>query len=232
MPAGDGEIKMVNIGNEWDALLADQWDMPYYKKLREFLVGEYRTKHIYPDMNDIFNALKFTPMRDVKVVLLGQDPYHERGQAHGLCFSVKKGVPKPPSLENMMKELKRDLGYDIPRSGELTSWAKQGVLMMNTVLTVREGQADSHRDMGWEIFTDHVIKLLSDREDPVIFLLWGAKAQKKASIITNPKHVILTTSHPSPLSVYRGFDGCGHFGQVNRILKDMGKEPIDWRISD
>ena len=221
---------MVAIGNEWDALLADQWGLPYYQKLRTFLAGAYKSGHIYPDMYDIFNALKYTAYNNVKVVLLGQDPYHGKGQAHGLCFSVKKGVPKPPSLENMMKELNRDLGLPIPRDGELTAWAKQGVLMLNTVLTVQEGQADSHKDKGWEIFTDHVISLLNDREDPVIFLLWGSKAQKKRALITNARHKILATSHPSPLSVYRGFDGCGHFGEVNRILNDMGKTPIDWNI--
>lgn len=223
---------MVSIGNEWDQLLADQWDMPYYKKLRAFLANEYRTRTIYPNMYDIFNALRTTSYSDVKVVLLGQDPYHGPGQAHGMCFSVQKGVTPPPSLENIFRELQRDLGINPPSHGNLTHWAQQGVLLLNTVLTVRAGQADSHKDRGWEIFTDHIISLLNDREDPIIFLLWGAKAQKKRALITNRRHYILTTSHPSPLSVYRGFDGCGHFSRVNEILTQLGKEPIDWRIPD
>lgn len=221
---------MVNIGNEWDALLADEFKKDYYLQLRQFLISEYNSRTIYPPMNDIFNALRYTSYSDVKAVILGQDPYHGAGQAHGLCFSVKKGTPPPPSLQNIYKEINTELGLPIPNHGELTEWAKSGVLLMNTVLTVREGQANSHRGHGWEIFTDKVIELLNKREQPIVFLLWGGNARSKANLITNPKHLILQCAHPSPLSAYNGFFGCGHFIKANEFLKSQGIEPIDWRI--
>jgi len=219
---------MVNIGNDWDDILKDEWEKPYYKNLRAFLKQEYATKTIYPNMNDIFNALKYTSFKDTKVVIIGQDPYHGIGQAHGLCFSVKKGVPPPPSLKNIFKEQQADLGKEIPAHGELTEWAKQGVLLLNAVLTVREGNPTSHAKMGWETFTDRVISELNKKETPVVFLLWGAYAQKKAEIITNPKHKKLMSVHPSPLSASRGFFGCRHFSKTNAILEGCGLEPINW----
>lgn len=222
---------MVRIGNSWDKVLEGEFDKEYYLKLREFLKEEYRTKVIYPDMHNIFNSLKLTSYEDVKVVILGQDPYHGKGQAHGLAFSVQKGVPKPPSLLNIFKELKDDLGYPIPGHGNLESWARQGVLLLNTVLTVREGQANSHQGKGWEIFTDTVIGYLSKREDPVIFLLWGAPAGKKEALI-DERHRVLKSVHPSPLSAHRGFFGSRPFSRTNDILRDMGKEPIDWMIGE
>lgn len=219
---------MVNIGNDWDAILADEWDKPYYKELRAFLKREYSTQRIYPDMNDIFNALKYTSFESTKAVIIGQDPYHGYGQAHGLCFSVKEGVPFPPSLKNIFKELNSDVGKEIPVSGELTAWARQGVLMLNNVLTVREGCPTSHKGMGWEKFTDRVISELNRKETPVVFLLWGAHAQKKAEIITNPIHKKLMTVHPSPLSASRGFFGCRHFSKTNELLRQSGLEEIAW----
>lgn len=221
---------MVKIGNEWDQKLEGEFQKEYYLKLRHFLAKEYRTKKVYPDMYDIFNALKFTSYGDVKVVILGQDPYHGEGQAHGLCFSVKKGIEPPPSLKNIFKELNRDTGMKTPSHGELTSWANQGVLLLNTVLTVRAGEANSHKGMGWEIFTDRVIQLLNDREDPIVFILWGANARRKKETITNTRHFVLEAAHPSPLSAYNGFFGCGHFSKTNKILKSLGKTPIDWEI--
>lgn len=221
---------MVNIGNEWDELLADEFKKDYYLQLRQFLISEYNSRTIFPPMNDIFNALRYTSYGDVKAVILGQDPYHGAGQAHGLCFSVKKGTPPPPSLQNIYKEINTELGLPIPDHGELTEWAKSGVLLMNTVLTVREGQANSHRGHGWEIFTDKVIELLNKREQPIVFLLWGGNARSKAKLITNPQHLILQCAHPSPLSAYNGFFGCGHFIKANEFLKSQGIEPIDWRI--
>lgn len=181
-------------------------------------------------MNDIFNALKYTSFKDTKVVIIGQDPYHGFGQAHGLCFSVKKGVQPPPSLKNMFKELQSDIGFSIPDHGELTAWAKQGVLLLNAVLTVREGEANSHKNKGWENFTDRVIEELNKKEDPVVFLLWGANAKNKAKVITNPRHIKLETVHPSPLSAFGGFFGCKHFSKTNQILLDNGLIPIDWQI--
>ncbi len=219
---------MVNIGNDWDEILKDEWEKPYYKNLRAFLKQEYATKTIYPHMNDIFNALKYTSFKDTKVVIIGQDPYHGIGQAHGLCFSVKKGVTPPPSLKNIFKEQQADLGKEIPPHGELTDWAKQGVLLLNAVLTVREGNPTSHAKMGWETFTDRVISELNKKETPVVFLLWGAYAQKKAEIITNPKHQKLMSVHPSPLSASRGFFGCRHFSKTNALLESCGLEPINW----
>lgn len=219
---------MVNIGNDWDEILADEWEKPYYKKLRQFLKTEYSTKRIYPDMHDIFNSLKYTSFENTKVVIIGQDPYHGYGQAHGLCFSVKKGIDPPPSLKNIFKELQNDVGKPIPTHGELTDWAKQGVLLLNAVLTVREANPNSHKGMGWENFTDRVISELNRKQTPVVFLLWGANAQKKAEIITNPIHKKLMTVHPSPLSASRGFMGCKHFSKTNEILKSNNLSEINW----
>lgn len=223
---------MVNIGNEWDGLLADEFKKDYYLQLRQFLISEYNSRTVYPPMNDIFNALRYTSYSDVKAVILGQDPYHGACQAHGLCFSVKKGTPPPPSLQNIFKEINAELGLPIPNHGELAEWAKSGVLMLNTVLTVREGQANSHRGHGWEIFTDKVIELLNKREQPIVFLLWGGNARAKTKLITNPKHLILQCAHPSPLSAYNGFFGCGHFVKANEFLKSQGVEPINWGLSN
>ncbi len=222
---------MMHIGNEWDALLADEIKKDYYLRLREFLKNEYTTRTIYPPMNDIFNALRHTSYSDVKAVILGQDPYHGAGQAHGLCFSVKKGTPPPPSLQNIFKELRDDLGIDPPNHGELTAWADSGVLLLNTVLTVREGAANSHKGMGWEQFTDRVIQLLNQREQPMVFLLWGGNARAKAGLITNPNHLVLQCAHPSPLSAYNGFFGCRHFSKTNEFLKQHGIQPINWQLS-
>lgn len=222
---------MMHIGNEWDALLADEIKKDYYLRLREFLKNEYTTRTIYPPMNDIFNALRHTSYSDVKAVILGQDPYHGAGQAHGLCFSVKKGTPPPPSLQNIFKELRDDLGIDPPNHGELTAWADSGVLLLNTVLTVREGAANSHKGMGWEQFTDRVIQLLNQREQPMVFLLWGGNARAKAGLITNPNHLVLQCAHPSPLSAYNGFFGCRHFSKTNEFLKQHGIQPINWQLN-
>ncbi len=219
---------MVHIGHDWDNILADEWKKPYYLQLREFLKAEYSSQKIYPQMNNIFNALKYTSFADTKVVIIGQDPYHGEGQAHGLCFSVQKGVIPPPSLKNIFKELQADIGKPIPTHGELTEWAKQGILLLNNVLTVREGQPTSHKGKGWEIFTDRVISELNKKDTPVVFLLWGAHAQKKAEIITNPIHYKLTSVHPSPLSASRGFFGCKHFSKTNALLSKNGLSPIEW----
>lgn len=219
---------MVNLGNSWDELLRTEFEKDYYQNLRKILASEYRTRRIYPDMYDIFNALKYTPYEEVKAVILGQDPYHGEGQAHGLCFSVKAGVQMPPSLKNIFKELESDLGVPMAENGELTRWAKQGVLLLNTVLTVREGSPNSHRPLGWEIFTDRVIELLNESEKPIVFLLWGANAKAKRSLLTNPSHLILTAAHPSPLSAYNGFFGCRHFSKTNEFLVKNGRDPIEW----
>ena len=221
---------MVQFNYSCDILLKDEFGKPYYLNLRKFLVQEYKSQTIYPHMNDIFNALKYTDFKDVKEVILGQDPYHQPNQAHGLCFSVKKGVNPPPSLQNMYKEIYAEYGYPIPQHGELTYWAEQGVLMMNTVLTVRESQPNSHKGMGWEIFTDNVISLLNRRPEPMVFLLWGANARAKKKIITNPNHLVLESAHPSPLSAYNGFFGNGHFKKANEFLKSNGLSEIDWQI--
>ena len=223
---------MVNIGNEWDELLKGEFEKEYYLKLREFLKYEYSHYEVYPNMYDIFNSLKYTSYNSVKAVILGQDPYHEPGQAHGLCFSVKKGTPLPPSLRNIYKELYSDLGIPPAKHGELISWAQNGVLMMNTVLTVRRGQANSHKNHGWEIFTDRVIELLNRREKPIVFILWGGNARSKTKLITNPNHFILQSAHPSPLSAYNGFFGNKHFSKTNEFLVQHGIEPIDWHIPD
>lgn len=221
---------MVNIGNEWDELLKNEFQSDYYLKLRNFLAYEYKHYTVYPNMYDIFNALKTTSYSDVKVVILGQDPYHGPNQAHGMCFSVKKGVEAPPSLKNIFKELQDDCGCSIPPHGELTEWAKQGVLLLNTVLTVRAGQANSHANKGWEILTDQIIRLLNEKQTPIVFLLWGRNAQNKISLITNPNHLILKCVHPSPLSAYNGFFGCHHFSKTNAFLKEHGMKEIDWQI--
>lgn len=221
---------MVHFGNEWDEIMAGEFDLPYYKQLRDFLKQEYFTKEIYPDMNNIFNAMKHASYSDIKAVILGQDPYHEPGQAHGLCFSVQKGCPIPPSLQNIYKELNADLGIPPAPHGELYKWADNGVLLLNTVLTVRRGLANSHKGKGWEIFTDDVIKKLNEREKPMVFLLWGANARSKKQFITNPNHLVLEAAHPSPLSAYNGFFGCRHFSKCNAFLEAHGIEPVDWRI--
>ena len=223
---------MVNIGNSWDNLLKEEFQKEYYQVLRKNLAQEYKTRTIYPAMENIFNALKYTSFEDVKVLLLGQDPYHGPNQAHGLCFSVQKGVDKPPSLKNMFKELENDLGIKPPKHGCLTDWAKQGVMLLNTVLTVRDGEPNSHKKLGWTIFTDKIIELLNEREDPVIFVLWGRNAIDKLPLITSTNHYVLTAAHPSPLSASRGFLGCKHYSKINSILTSIGKEPIDWKISD
>lgn len=221
---------MVNMGNEWDALLEDEFQKEYYLKLRAFLAKEYKTRTVYPDMYDIFNSLRYTSYSDVKAVIIGQDPYHGPGQAHGLSFSVKKGVEPPPSLKNIFKEINQELGIDFPAHGELIKWAKQGVLLLNAVLTVRAGEANSHKGMGWENFTDRVIQLLNERQEPMVFMLWGANARQKKMLITNKCHKILETVHPSPLSAYNGFFGCGHFAAANEFLKSVGKDVIDWSL--
>lgn len=220
---------MVNLGNEWDEILKNEFASEYYQKLREFLKYEYSHYKIFPDMNDIFNSLKYASYSNIKVVIIGQDPYHEEGQAHGLAFSVKPGVDIPPSLRNMYKELHDDLGCYIPNNGYLEKWARQGVLLLNNVLTVRKGLANSHQNKGWETFTDDVIKILNKREEPIIFMLWGNCAKTKEALITNSNHYILKTVHPSPLSASRGFFGCKHFSKANEIL---GDKKIDWQIEN
>lgn len=221
---------MVHLGNDWDGILADEFEKDYYKELRGFLKREYSTQTVYPHMNDIFSALKASSFEKTKVVIIGQDPYHGPGQAHGMCFSVKRGVEPPPSLKNIFKELSADVGFKTPNHGELISWAEQGVLLLNTVLTVRAGSPNSHKGKGWELFTDRVISELNRKKTPVVFLLWGANAKNKAKIITNPIHKKLETVHPSPLSAYGGFFGCGHFSKCNKILENSGQEPINWQI--
>lgn len=221
---------MVNIGNDWDDVLAEEFEKKYYQELRQFLKYEYGTKTIYPDMYDIFNALKYTAYKDVKVVILGQDPYHGPNQAHGLSFSVQKGIPTPPSLQNIYKELRDDLTCVIPDNGYLVPWAEQGVLMLNTVLTVRAGQANSHRHKGWETFTNRIIELLNEKEGPVVYLLWGNNAKEKQAFLTNEQQYILTSVHPSPLSAHRGFLGCRHFSKANAFLVQHGEQAIDWQI--
>jgi uracil-DNA glycosylase len=223
---------MVNIGNDWDDILKGEFDKPYYQNLRKFLITEYRTRTVYPDMYDIFNALKYTSYADTKCVILGQDPYHEEGQAHGLAFSVKPGILQPPSLENIFKEIENELGIAPPpkNNGCLIPWAEQGVMLLNTALTVRAHQANSHRGKGWEIFTDRVIELLNEREDPVVFILWGSNAKSKAPLITNRQHLVLTGVHPSPLSAHRGFFGGNYFTRTNDFLAACGKKPVNWRI--
>lgn len=220
---------MIKFDNEWDVLLKDEFEKDYYKKIRGFLASEYKKKEypIYPDMYDIFNALKITDYNSVKAVILGQDPYHGPGQAHGLSFSVKKGIQPPPSLINIFKEYNADLGYPIPQNGDLTKWAENGVLLLNSVLTVQGGMAASHRGIGWETFTDNIISLLNKRESPIVFILWGRFARDKKRLITNPAHFIIESAHPSPLSAYNGFFGSRPFSKTNEMLKD---NPVDWKL--
>ena len=221
---------MGAISNDWLEPLSPEFKKPYYARLYKTVKEEYSTHEVFPPANDIFNAFDFTPLSQVKVVILGQDPYHNNGQAHGLCFSVKKGVDIPPSLVNIYKELHDDLGCTIPSHGNLVKWAEQGVLLLNTVLTVRAHQANSHRGIGWEEFTDAAIMALNSQDRPIVFILWGAPAQRKARMLTNPKHLILKAPHPSPLSAYRGFFGSKPFSQTNDYLRAHGVEPIDWQI--
>lgn len=223
---------MTKIKNKWLDHIGDEFEKDYYKTLRQFLIEEYNNELIFPRAEDIFNAFHYTDYDDVKVVILGQDPYHNFKQAHGMAFSVLPGTKTPPSLENIFKELHDDLGLKIPNNGNLTKWANQGVLLLNTVLTVRAHQANSHRGRGWEIFTDQVIRSLNDKKNPVVFLLWGRPAQEKRKLITNKNHLILTAPHPSPLSAYRGFFGCKHFSKTNEFLIAHGLEEIDWQIED
>lgn len=223
---------MPPITNDWQQPLAGEFCKPYYKELYRKIINEYNTRKIFPAPDDIFNAFHLTPLKDVKVVILGQDPYHNDGQAHGLCFSVKPEVDIPPSLANIYQELHDDLGCYIPDNGYLVKWAQQGVLMLNTVLTVRAHQANSHRGIGWEQFTDAVIEIVNGQDRPIVFLLWGRPAQMKRSMLNNPKHLILEAPHPSPLSAFRGFFGCRHFSRTNEFLKSHGVEPIDWQIEN
>ncbi|MDR0406261.1 MAG: uracil-DNA glycosylase [Clostridiales bacterium] len=221
---------MVCFDNEWDGMLAEEFTKEYYLRLRQFLKREYASYTVYPHMNDIFNALKTTSYSDVKAVILGQDPYHNPNQAHGMAFSVQAGTPPPPSLVNIFKELQSDTGAELPNGGDLTPWARQGVLLLNTVLTVRRGAAFSHSKQGWEVFTDRVITTLNARETPIVFLLWGRPAQQKQTLITNKAHYVLTAPHPSPLSASGGFFGCKHFSETNKILTAHGIAPIQWKL--
>ena len=223
---------MGAIQNDWLEPLAPEFKKPYYAKLYKTIREEYSTRQIFPPADEIFTAFEMTPLSDVKVVIIGQDPYHGDGQAHGLCFSVKPDVETPPSLVNMYKELNSDLGCYIPNNGYLTKWAEQGVLMLNTVLTVRAHQANSHRGIGWEEFTDAAIRILNEQDRPIVYLLWGKPAQMKKNMLNNPKHLILEAPHPSPLSAYRGFFGCQHFSKTNTFLTENGLEPIDWQIEN
>lgn len=219
---------MVHIGNDWDVVLSSEFTKEYYLKLREFLKVEYFSRTVYPPMGDIFNALKYTSLSDTRVVILGQDPYHGPGQAHGLCFSVKNGIPAPPSLKNIYKEIESDLGVKMPQTTELIGWARQGVLLLNTTLTVREGQAASHKGQGWEILTDRIISAVGEKTTPTVFMLWGSHARAKRELITSKKHLVLECAHPSPLSAYNGFFGSRHFSRANEFLKANGLTPIDW----
>ena len=219
---------MHGIGNDWDGMLAAEFEKEYYGKLLAFLAEEYETHRIYPPQPDVFNALRYSSYADTKVVIFGQDPYHQEGQAHGLCFSVNKGVKIPPSLGNIYKELQADLGIQPPQHGYLASWAQQGVLLLNAVLTVRDSQPNSHKGRGWEIFTDAVIKKLNEREKPMVFILWGANAKAKEVLLTNNRHLILTGAHPSPLAAHTGFFGGQYFSRANRFLELENQEPINW----
>ncbi len=227
------EKAMGMINNDWLDCIQNEFKKPYYKELYQFVRNEYNTHVIYPPADDIFNAFHFTPLSKVKVLILGQDPYHGEHQAHGLCFSVLPDQPElPPSLQNIYKELQDDLGCEIPNNGYLKKWAEQGVLMLNTVLTVRAHQAGSHQGKGWEQFTDAIIQAVNAQDRPIVYLLWGKPAQSKIPMLTNPKHLILKAPHPSPLSAYRGFFGCRHFSQANAFLKENGADPIDWQIEN
>lgn len=221
---------MIKLGGGWDEVLAPLFESENYRKIRDFLKDEYSRHTVYPDMYDIYNCFKYTPFQEVKAVILGQDPYHNVGQAHGLCFSVQEGTEPPPSLVNIFKELKADLGCEIPKSGDLTKWAKEGVLLLNTALTVRAHRANSHKDCGWTWFTDNVIKILSDRRENLVFILWGGNARSKKPLIDRSKHLVLECAHPSPLSAFNGFFGCRHFSKTNAYLAAHGKTPIDWQL--
>lgn len=224
---------MSMLTNDWSLALKDEFNKPYYRDLYRFVKEEYSTKVVYPPADDIFNALHLTPLKDVKVLILGQDPYHNEHQAHGLSFSVlpdQKDIP--PSLQNIYKELQEDLGCYIPNNGYLKKWADQGVLMLNTVLTVRAHEPNSHQGRGWENFTDAIIQAVNQKDEPVVYMLWGRPAQSKIPMLTNPKHLILKAPHPSPLSAYRGFFGCRHFSRCNEFLSQNGLEPIDWQIEN
>lgn len=223
---------MPAISNDWLKPLSEEFSKPYYKKLYQTVCQEYAAGPVFPPADDIFNAFHLTPLADVKAVIIGQDPYHNYNQAHGLCFSVRPSVEIPPSLLNIYKELQDDLGCYIPNNGYLVKWAKQGVLLLNTVLTVRAHQANSHQNIGWEEFTDAVIRIVDEQDQPIVFLLWGRPAQMKKQLLTNPNHLILEAPHPSPLSAYRGFFGCKHFSKTNEFLVSHGREPIDWQIED
>ena len=223
---------MAMISNDWLDAIGAEFKKPYYMELYKFVREEYNSRQIFPPANDIFNAFHLTPLGEVKVVIIGQDPYHNDGQAHGLCFSVKPEVEIPPSLVNIYQELKEDLGCHIPNNGYLVKWAKQGVLMLNTVLTVRAHSANSHRGKGWEEFTDAAIRALNEQDRPIVYLLWGRPAQMKKNMLNNPRHLILEAPHPSPLSAYRGFFGCRHFSMANEFLQKNGLMPIDWQIED
>ena len=220
----------VKFENDWNTILTGEFDKEYYQELRTFLIDEYKSGSVYPDMHSIYNAFHFTAYSDTKVVIIGQDPYHGYKQAHGLSFSVQYGIRIPPSLLNIYKELKSDLGCEMPTHGYLKKWTDEGVLLLNAILTVRAGQAGSHRGRGWETFTNQVISLMNKKKDPVVFLLWGSFAQSKTEMITNPQHLVLKAPHPSPLSAHRGFIGCKHFSKTNQFLLENGKEPIDWQI--
>ncbi|SCY36307.1 uracil-DNA glycosylase [Alkaliphilus peptidifermentans] len=221
---------MSILKNDWQLLLEDIFQEPFYIKLREILMKEYKGKIVYPDKHDIFNALHYTPYKEVKAVILGQDPYHGEGQAHGLSFSVKPGIKIPPSLQNIFKELQDDLGCSIPNHGYLEKWSKEGVLMLNTVLTVRKGEPNSHKGLGWEYFTDNVISLLNKRDNPIVFILWGKNAHEKEALITAPQHFVIKSPHPSPFSAHRGFMGSKPFSKTNNFLKKMGCREIDWQL--
>ena len=222
---------MVDLG-DWNERLAPLFANEKYLNIRKFLIEEYRNHVVYPNMYDLYNCFKYTPFKDLRVVLLGQDPYHNVGQAHGLCFSVQEGIQKPPSLENIFKELKSDLGYEAPKNGTLTKWAKEGVLLLNTSLSVREHQANSHSKCGWAWFTDSVIKLISDQKEHVVFILWGGNARSKKSLIDKNKHYIIESAHPSPLSAYNGFFGSKPFSKTNVYLLEHGLSPIDWNLTN
>ncbi len=218
------------IGNSWDQYLEKEFQKPYFQELLNFVTEEYKTKIIYPPKNEIFNAFRYTPYEDVKVVILGQDPYHGEGQAQGLSFSVRDTVAKPPSLQNIFKELEGDLQIPFPKHNSLIAWTRQGVMLLNSVLTVEKDKAASHKDKGWEQFTDEVIRILNEKEEPIVFLLWGSYARAKKSLITHSRHYILESAHPSPFSAYHGFFGSHPFSKTNTFLKEHGKPPIDWRI--
>ncbi len=220
------------IGNDWDNLLGEEYRKEYFKNLEKFVIEEYKNKTIYPKINEVYNAFRYTSFDDIKVVIIGQDPYHGENQAEGLCFSVKKGIPKPPSLVNIFKELHDDLGYDIPKNGSLVDWTKEGVLLLNAVLTVEKDKAASHRSRGWETFTDEVIKVVNKKDTPVVFILWGSYARSKKELITNDKHLIIESAHPSPLSAYNGFFGSHPFSKTNNFLIEHGIKPINWEIKD